>query len=478
MVTRRYLLGRASNVVGAAALGALLQGDKTAAKAHDANQTYGLPALPHIAPTAKRVISLFQSGGPSTIDLFDYKPNLQKLHGTPIPDSVRMGQRLAQTAGQQQLPVAAPMFRFQRCGERGAWVSELLPHTKRVVDHLAIIKSVHTEAINHDPAITFIQTGSQQLGHPSIGSWVSYGLGSENQNLPAYVVLISYGEGNSSAQPLFARLWGNGYLPSVHQGVKLRSSSEPVAYLNNPPGINRSRRRRWLDALSTLNAREQAESGDPETATRIAQYEMAFRMQASAPSLIDLTDESENTFQRYGPDVRQPGKFARNCLLARRLCERGVRFVQLFHRGWDTHNNLPHGIRLQCHDTDQPIAALIQDLKERGLLDETLVVWGGEFGRTIFCQGQLTSDNYGRDHHGRCFAIWMAGGGVRGGADYGKSDDYCYNIAENPVHIRDVNATILHCLGIDHEQFIFPFRGLDQRLTGVEDAHVVRAVLS
>ncbi len=478
MLTRRALLRGAGHGVGALALASLLEQD---AKADPPASKGGLgrrDGFPHSLPKAKRVISLFQSGGPSTIDLFDFKPSLRRLHGTPIPDSVRMGQRLAQTAGQQRLPIVAPMFQFERCGERGTWVSELLPYTKRIVDQIAMIKSVHTEAINHDPAITFIQTGNQQLGHPSVGSWVSYGLGTENQDLPAYVVLISYGHGNTSAQPLFARLWGNGYLPSIHQGVKLRSGSEPVVYLNNPPGIDRRDRRRWLDALIRLNEREQRLSGDPETATRIGQYEMAFRMQSSVPELVDLSDESEATLLRYGPDSRTPGKFARNCLLARRLCERGVRFVQLFHRGWDTHGNLPRGIRMQCHDTDQPIAALMLDLQERGLLDDTLVIWGGEFGRTVFCQGTLTNDNYGRDHHGRCFAMWMAGGGVKRGMDYGKSDDYCYNVAEHPVHIRDINATILHCLGIDHRRFTFRFRGLDQRLTGVEDAHVIRPILA
>jgi hypothetical protein len=381
------------------------------------------------------------------------------------------------TSGQSNFPVVAPMFKFARHGQVGTWVSELLPHTAKVVDELTIVKSLHTEAINHDPAITFINTGTQQLGKPSMGAWLSYGLGCETQNLPAYVVLISKAN-RPNMQPLFARLWGSGFLPSSHQGVRFRAGKDPVLYLNNPPGVTPDRRRSMLDSLAALNEIQFQQSQDPETETRIQQYEMAYRMQTSVPDLMDLSDESEHTFKLYGEAARKPGTYAANCLLARRLAERGVRFIQLFHRDWDQHFRLPRDISEQCRDTDQASAGLVMDLKERGLLDDTLVIWGGEFGRTIYSQGALTATDHGRDHHGRCFTAWMAGGGARAGYEHGETDDYCYNVVRDPVHINDLNATILHAMGIDHERFTFPYQGLDQRLTGVEGARVERRLLS
>ncbi len=470
-LTRRHLLGRTAGGLGAAALASLLRRDAVAAP----RETKGgaSQSLPHFAPRAKRVIYLFQSGGPSHLELLDYKPQLRQRHKSELPDSVRRGQRLTlMTASQKSFPCVAPAFQFKRCGASGLWLSELLPHLGRVADELAIVNSVHTEAINHDPALTFMNTGSQQLGKPSLGAWLSYGLGTDNEDLPAYVVLISRGRAGIN-QPVFARLWGSGFLPTRHQGVRFRSGKDPVLYLSNPPGIERQARRRLLDGQQALNRIKAAESGDPEIHTRIAQYELAFRMQVSVPELLDLSQESERTFEMYGPDARQPGTFAANCLIARRMAERGVRCIQLFHRGWDQHGGLPRGIRRQCQDVDQPSAALLQDLKARGLLDETLVVWGGEFGRTVYCQGALRDDSYGRDHHGRCFSVWLAGGGIRGGSEYGATDDYGYNVVEDPVHVNDLNATILHSLGIDHKRFTYPFQGLDQRLTGVEDARAV-----
>ena len=381
------------------------------------------------------------------------------------------------TSGQKAFPCVAPMFEFRRHGKSGLWLSELLPHTGAVADDICVIKSMTTEAINHDPAITYIQTGSQHPGRPSIGSWLSYGLGTEADNLPAYVVLISLASNGQNDQPLFSRLWGSGFVPSVHQGVKLRSSGDPVLYLNDPPGMDRESRRRMLDAVARLNRRAEQDFADPEIGTRIAQYELAYKMQASVPELMDLSKEPARVFEMYGPDARKPGTYAANCILARRLVERGVRFVQLFHRGWDQHGNLPANIRSQCKDTDQASGALVRDLKERGLLDDTLVLWGGEFGRTVYCQGQLTKDNYGRDHHGRCFSRWMAGGGIKGGITHGETDDYCYNIAKDPVPIHDWNATILHCLGIDHTRLTFRYQGRDFRLTDVE-GNVVKQLLA
>ncbi len=480
-VTRRYLLGRTAGCLGAAALGSLM-GQRPTPAATVASPTpsalpTGLPSLPHFQPRAKRVIYLFQSGGPSQIDLFDYHPKLRDLHGTELPDSVRGGQRITgMTSGQSEFPVVAPMFNFKRYGQRGTWVSDLLPNTAKIVDDITIIRSLHTDAINHDPAITFINTGTQQLGKPSLGAWLSYGLGCETKDLPAYVVLISRGK-RLAMQPLFARLWGSGFLPSNHQGVRFRAGKDPVLYLNNPPGINSSRRRNLLDGLAELNAMHQEKMLDPEISTRISQYEMAYRMQSSVPDVVDFSDESEHTLNLYGDEVHRPGSFAANCLLARRMAERGVRFIQLFHRGWDQHFNLPGEIRQQAGDTDRASAALISDLKQRGMFEDTLIIWGGEFGRTVYSQGNLTATNHGRDHHGRCFTVWMAGAGVRRGHDYGETDDYCYNIVKDPMHIRDLNATILHLLGIDHERFVFPYQGLDQRLTGVEPARVIKELL-
>lgn len=430
----------------------------------------------HRKPKAKRVIYLFQSGGPSHIDLFNYKAAMKKLHGTELPDSVRQGQRLTgMTAGQKSFTVCAPTKEFKRRGNSGLWISDYLPYTSRIADEISVIQSMHTEAINHDPGITLINTASQIPGRPSMGAWVSYGLGSLNQDLPSYVVLISQGTGKNPGQPIFSRLWGSGFLPSSHQGVKLRSGENPVLFLKDPPGVDRPARRAMLDDLAEMNALQFDKTNDPEIQTRIAQYEMAFRMQMSAPELVDLSDEPESTFELYGPDARKPGTYAYNCLLARRLAERDVRFIQLFHRGWDQHNALVPHLSAQCADTDQPSAALVTDLKQRGLLEDTLVIWGGEFGRTTYSQGKLGS---GRDHHGRCFSIWLAGGGVKGGHVHGDTDDWCYNITRDPVHIRDLNATIMHCLGIDHERFTYKFQGLHHRPTGVEESHVVRGILT
>ena len=478
-LTRRHLFGRAGGGLGAAALASLMRSAPTQG-AILGDTSSGLAELPHRAPRAKRVIYLVQSGGPSHIDLFDYKPQLQKHHGEELPESIRQGQRLTEmTHKQKEKPCVATAFKFARCGESGMLLSELLPHTAEVADEIALIKSMHTEAVNHDPGVTLMNTGSQQLGKPSMGAWLSYGLGSESKDLPAFVVMISQGSGLRVTQPIFARLWGSGFLPSEHQGVQFRSGRDPVLYLSDPPGIDRASRRHMLDALARINQAKAATQGDPEIESRIAQYEMAFRMQASVPSLMDLSEETEKTFALYGDDAKKPGTYAANCLLARRLAERGVRFIQLYHRGWDQHGGLPKGIAGQCKDTDQPTAALIKDLKQRGMLDETLIVWGGEFGRTVYCQGKLTSDNYGRDHHGRCYALWLCGGGIRGGTVLGATDDFCYNIVERPVHIHDVNATLLHQLGIDDKRLTYPFQGLDQRLTGVEnDGRVIQEILA
>jgi len=474
--SRRELLSGCGGIAASLALNSLLSRDAQAEPAR-ANSP-GLPGFPDHTPRAKRVIYLFQSGAPSQMDLFDHKPKLQDLRGKELPDSIRKGQRLTgMTSTQESFPVAPSKFKFARHGQSGAWVSDLLPHTAKVVDDICFIKSMHTEAINHDPAVTFFQTGNQLAGRPSIGSWLSYGLGSENRDLPAFVVLISQGSGNPNDQPLYDRLWGSGFLPSKYQGVKFRSVGDPVLYLSNPPGMSDDTRRRFLDDLAKLNQLKLDDSGDPEIATRIAQYEMAYRMQSSVPELTDVSQEPASTFNLYGPESRTPGTFAANCLLARRLAERGVRFIQLFHRGWDQHSHLPKQIAGQCRDTDQPSAALLMDLKRRGLLDDTLVVWGGEFGRTVYCQGHLTADDYGRDHHPRCFTIWLAGGGIKGGVTIGRTDDYCYNIEDEPTHVHDLHATILHCLGIDHTKLTYKFQGRYFRLTDVF-GHVVKNALA
>lgn len=464
-LTRRAFLGRSAGSLGALALSRLMGGDGA--------------ALPHFAPKAKRVVYLFQSGGPSHIDLFDYKPVMRELHGQELPESVRGGQRVTgMTAGQKSFPVLAPPYEFKQHGESGAWVSELMPWTARIADKLCFLKGVHTEAINHDPAITTINTGAMQPGKASLGSWLSYGLGSENRDLPAYLVLLSQGTGKDPGQPLFSRLWGSGFLPPSHQGVQLRPGANPVLYLQNPPGVDAATRRALLDDLAKLNGRHADATGDPEARTRIDQYEMAFRMQTSVPELTDLTSEPEEVFELYGPDARKPGTYAANCLLARRMLERGVRMVQLFHRGWDQHLNLDRELRAQSMDTDQPSAALVSDLERLGLLEDTLVVWGGEFGRTVYSQGKLGAPGSGRDHHGRCFTVWMAGGGIKPGITHGATDDWSYNVVKGAVHVNDLNATILHQLGIDHERFTYPYLGLDQRLTGVEEARVVREILA
>ena len=481
-MTRRQLFGRAAKGIGTAALGWLMNpelfsGLPARGGLGADSKTGGLAGLPHFAPRAKRVIFLHQSGAPSQMDLYDYKPKLQELRGQDLPASVRRGQRITgMTSGQDSLPLTPSIFKFSQHGASGTWISELLPHTAKIVDDIAIIRTVHTEAINHDPAITFIQTGSQQPGRPSMGAWISYGLGSDNRNLPAYVVLISQANAEISDQPLFSRLWGSGFLRSEHQGVKFRASGDPVLYLSDPPGINSVARRRMLDSLANLNRLKVEAFGDPEIETRIAQYEMAYRMQTSVPGLMDLSDEPDYIFELYGPDSRKPGTYAANCLLSRRLIERDVRFVQLYHRGWDQHGNLPRDIALQCRGTDQASAALVIDLKQRGLLDETLVFWGGEFGRTTYCQGRLTETNYGRDHHPRCFTIWMAGGGIKPGIDVGETDDFSYNIISDPVHIHDLQATILHCLGVDHKRLTFKFQGRHFRLTDIH-GNLIQKVL-
>jgi len=466
-LTRRHFFGRSATGIGMAALASLLgqelRGDSTTGtKVHG-----GLPGLPHFPPKAKRVIYLFQSGGPSQMELFDYKPRLQEFQGKDLPESVRMGQRLTgMSASQSSFPVVPSKFQFARYGNSGAWVSELLPYTAKAADQLTFIKSVHTEAINHDPAVTFIQTGSQIAGRPSIGAWLAYGIGCETEDLPAFVVMISPGKG-TGGQPLYDRLWGSGFLPSRYQGVKFRSVGDPVLYLSNPEGFTSGDRRRFLDALEKLNRINLDSFGDPEISTRVSQYEMAFRMQSSVPELTDLSKEPPHVFDLYGEDAKTPGTFAANCLLARRLAERGVRFIQLFHRDWDHHGNLPKDLPKRCKEVDQASAALVQDLKERGMLDETLVIWGGEFGRTVYCQGRLTPTDYGRDHHPRCFTTWLAGGGIKPGITLGETDDYCYNITKDPVDVYDLQATILRCLGIDHTRLTYKFQGRHFRLTDV-----------
>ncbi|HAH98595.1 MAG TPA: sulfatase [Verrucomicrobiales bacterium] len=474
LLDRRRFLNLGARGMGALGLASLTQPDLLHAAVGRGGGALGNP---HFRPKAKRVIYLFFSGGPSHIDMYDFKPGIRKIHGIELPDSIRQGQRITgMTSGQKSFPCVAPMFEFKQHGQSGAYFSEILPNIASIADEMTLIRSVNTEAINHDPAITYINTGTQQLGHPSMGAWLNYGLGSPTDNLPGYIVMISKGRGGSQA--LYSRLWGSGFLPSKYQGVKFRSSGEPVLFLNNPPGIDRDSRRAILDSIRDVNAAKFSETRDAEIQTRIAQYEMAFRMQASVPELTDLKSEPEHVYELYGKDAKSPGKFAYNCILARRMLESGVPFVQLFHRGWDQHGNCPRDVRYQCEDVDQPAAALVKDLKQRGMLDDTLVICGGEFGRTIYSQGKLTKDNHGRDHHGRCFSMWMAGGGIRKGHLYGETDDFCYNIVRDPVHINDLNATALHCLGLDHEQFTYRYQGLDQRLTSVQGASVINEILA
>ena len=470
--SRREFLRRSAGNVGTLALAALL-GRGTSLSAA------GVPTQqPHFAPKAKRIVYLFMHGGPSQLDLFDHKPDLRRLHGKELPDSVRTTQRLTgMTSGQKSFPVTASIFGFKQHGKSGAWVSELLPHTAAVIDDLCVIRSMHTEAINHDPAVTYLQTGHQQPGRPSFGAWISYGLGSANDNLPTFVVLISRGSAARPADPLYARLWGSGFLPSSHQGVSFRTSGDPVLYLSNPPGMDEKSRRLQLNAINELNQRQLASQLDPEIETRIAQYEMAFRMQSSVPDLTSMAGETDATFESYGPQARIPGTFAANCLLARRMIERDVRFIQLYHKGWDQHYNLPSDLRLQSQDVDQPCAALIRDLKQRGMLDETLVIWGGEFGRTTYSQGKLEGANYGRDHHGGCFTMWMAGGGVKPGMIHGETDEFSFNVARDPVHVHDLNATIMNQLGFDHTRLTYRFQGRDFRLTDVH-GKVVKPILT
>ncbi len=486
-INRRTFLARSATGIGMAALSTMMARPLCAAMANTAigsgfsprNAIGGLHDLPHFAPKAKRIIYLFQSGAPSQMDLFDYKPRLEEFRAKDLPKSVRGDQRLTgMTAGQATFPIAPSLFKFAQHGQGGTWLSELLPHTATIADDIAVIKTMYTEAINHDPAITFFQTGLQISGRPSIGSWLAYGLGSENRDLPSYVVLTSKGTGRRDDQPIYDRLWGSGFLPTKYQGVRFRNAGDPVLYLSNPPGVDPGLRRETIDEVSQLNKLKQDSVGDPEIATRIAQYEMAFRMQTSVPELTDLSNEPKHIVDSYGPEVRKPGTYAANCLLARRLAERGVRFIQLFHMGWDHHFGLPPALRGQCYDTDQASAALLKDLKQRGLLDDTLIVWGGEFGRTVYSQGALTATNYGRDHHPRCFSIWMAGGGIKGGVSHGQTDDYCYNIEQGGIHVRDLHATILHLMGINHEKFSYKFQGLDARLTGVETAQLIGDVMA
>jgi hypothetical protein len=468
-LNRRVFLRNGAAALSATALAGLLP-----------QQTMAGPGdtFPNFPAKAKRVIYLFQSGAPSQMDLFDPKPGMKEHHGKDLPDSIRKGQRLTtMTSGQKNFPIAPSIFQFARQGKSGHWMSEVLPHLSKEADELCFIKSMHTEAINHDPAITFCQTGHQLAGRPSLGSWLSYGLGTENKDLPAYVVMTSWGTGRPNDQPLYDRLWGAGFLPTQHQGVKFRNSGDPVLYLSDPKGINRKMRRNMLDEIAKLNRKDRQVVGDPEIDARISQYEMAFRMQSSVPDLTDVSKEPKHILDSYGPDVLKPGTYAANCLLARRMAERDVRCIQLFHMGWDHHGGLPNAVKGQCRDVDQPTAALIADLRQRGLLEDTLIVWGGEFGRTIYSQGKLTATNYGRDHHPRCFSVFLAGAGIKKGYSLGATDDYCYNITEDPVHVHDLNATIMHLLGVDHKKLTYRFQGRDYRLTDIH-GHLIKKIMA
>jgi len=485
MQTRRQFFGHTGLRLGGVAA-AMLMGQSMRSSAAQAATNSAAPrpfptleGLPHHKPTAKAVIYLHMNGGPTQLDTWDYKPGLNDFFNKELPGSIRMGQRITtMTSGQARFPVAPSKFKFTRHGKAGTWVSEVMPHCAKIVDEIALIKSVHTNAINHDPACTFVMTGSEIPGKPSIGSWLAYGLGSESSNLPAFVVFTPRFPSSGNGQALFSRMWGSGFLPSRFNGVTLRGAGDPVLYVKNPDGVDRDDRRTMLDALGKLNQRSYEQMGDPEIQSRIAQYEMAFRMQSSVPDLVDLSDEPQHILDMYGPEVKTPGTYTHSAIMARRLIERGVRVVQLLHRGWDQHDNIAGALTNQCKDTDQANAALVMDLKQRGLLDSTLVVWGGEFGRTVYSQGQLTKENYGRDHHPRNFCMWMAGGGVKSGIVHGETDDFSYNIVKDPVHVNELNATIMHCLGIDNQRFSVKFQGLDQRLTGVEGAKPVRELLA
>jgi hypothetical protein len=476
-LSRRQFFGTSGLSCGGIAMAML--GQQAAAKDAPRREHPALPGFPHHKPTAKAIIYLHMNGAPSQIDTWDYKPKLIDHLGKDLPESIRQGQRLTtMTSGQGKFPVAPSKFKFEPSGKCGTWANpELFPHTSKLVDDICLIRSVHTNAINHDPACTFVMTGSEVPGKASIGSWLAYGLGSENNDLPAFVVFTPRFPAGSNGQAIFSRMWASGFLPTKYTGVALRSGADPVLYLKNPEGVDKDDRRAMLDSLNQLNELTAEKFGDPETRTRMAQYEMAFRMQTSVPDLVDLSKEDKKVIENYGPEVHKPGSFAHSAIVARRLVERGVRAVQILHRGWDQHGNLPREIGNQCKDTDQPTAALLSDLKRLGLLESTLVVWGGEFGRTVYSQGGITKDSYGRDHHPRNFCMWLAGGGVKGGTVYGETDDFSYNITKDPVHLNDLNATILHCLGIDHEKFTYKFQGLDQRLTGVEPAAVVKGLL-
>ena len=475
--SRRQFLGRGVNAAGWAALTSLLGQGRSASASMSPDGP--LPGLAHFAPKAKHVIYLHMVGGPSQLDLYDYKPKMAEMYDKDLPDSIRNGQRLTtMTSGQKRFPIAPSKYKFAQHGKSGMWVSELLPYTAKMVDQLCFIRSMNTEAINHEPAITLMQTGNMVTGRPCLGSWASYGLGSGNENLPTFVVLVAKPSNTEQIQAISARLWTSGYLPGEHAGVSFRSGGDPILYINNPPGVPAEVRRKTLDGLRALNEANYQAVGDPETHTRIEQYELAYRMQSSVPDLTDLSKEPASTYELYGEDAKKGGSFAHSALMARRMVERGVRFVQIYHNNWDTHGNVKVRLPSQCMDVDQPCWGLVQDLKARGLLDETLIIWGGEFGRTIYSQGGLTKDNYGRDHHPRCYTMWMAGGGSKPGAIHGETDDFSYNIVKDPVHIRDFHATVLHLLGFDHERFTYRYQGLDQKLTGVEHAQVIKALLA
>jgi hypothetical protein len=478
--TRRQFFARGARGLGVAALATMLGDELKAGPAPNVESHGGLTGLPHFPPKAKRAIYLHMVGAPPQIELYDYKPQMASWFDKDLPDSIRQGQRLTtMTSGQTRFPIAPSIFKFQQHGQSGAWVSELLPYTAKMVDEIAILRSLHTEAINHEPAITFIQTGFMIAGKPCIGSWIAYGLGSMNQDLPTFVVLnATHSHPKANVQAISARLWSAGFMSAQYAGVALRSSGDPVLYISNPQGVPPTVRRRMLDAVGEMNQLELEKLGDPDTRVRIAQYEMAFRMQTSVPELTDLSKEPDSTYSLYGEDARKGGTFANSCLMARRLVERGVRFVQVYHRGWDVHGNLPEVLPSQCKDVDQGCWGLVQDLKQRGMLDDTLVIWGGEFGRTIYSQGKLTATDYGRDHHPRCFSLWMAGGGIKGGVVHGETDEFSYNVVKDPVHVRDLQATLLHQFGIDHDKFTYKYQGLDQKLTGVEKASAVKAILA